>query len=245
MDSLIRELSSTGVGCSIDGKCINSISYADDMVLLSPSVSALRRLLRICERYAEAHGLRYNTDKSEIIVFKAGTKSYSMPSVTLNNEPLRRVERVKYLGHWITESLADDLDMSRERRALSVRANMLARRFAKCTAEAKVTLFRAYCQAFYTCSLWVKHTLTAYSALRVQYNNGFRTLMGLPRFCSASGMFADAGVDSFAAIMRKRSASLMRRVRGSSNSYLQLIASRMDTECPFMKKWTQMHARNL
>ncbi|XP_041972272.1 uncharacterized protein LOC121728202 [Aricia agestis] len=81
---------------------------------------------------------------------------------------------------------------------------------------------------FYTCSLWNTYTLRAYNALRVQFNNAFRMLLGLPRYCSASGMFAEARVDCFYATMRKRCASLVRRVRGSTNSILAMIASRLD-----------------
>lgn len=53
INQLIVELGKAKVGCSIQGKIVNSISYADDMALLSPSVRALRNLLAICERYAE------------------------------------------------------------------------------------------------------------------------------------------------------------------------------------------------
>ncbi|XP_013171402.1 PREDICTED: uncharacterized protein LOC106120594 [Papilio xuthus] len=165
MDGLIRELSGTGIGCSIDGTMIN-ISYADDMVLLSPSLSGLRKLISICECYAEAQGLKYNSTKSELMLFKAGSKTYDIPPVKLNNHPLKRVERVKYLEHWVTDTLNDDLDLERERRALSVRANMLARRFAQCTIPVKITLFKAYCQSLYTCSLWFKRSQRAYNALR-------------------------------------------------------------------------------
>lgn len=115
-----------------------------------------------------------------------------------------------------------------ERRAMSVRCNMLARRFARCTEQVKVTLFRAFCQTFYTCSLWTKYTQRTYNALRVQYNNAFRVLMGLPRYCSASGMFAEARVDGFHAIIRKRSACLMARVRGSPSAILAACADRWD-----------------
>lgn len=197
IDRLIRGLSNSNVGCSIDGMCANN-SYADDMVLLSPSIRALRKLIRICERYAEEHGLRYNAVKSELMVFKSGRKTYeTVPSVILNGSilKLKQVSQFKYLGHWVTETLADDVDMDRERRALSIRGNMLARRFARCTAEVKATLFRAYCQSFYTCSLWVKYTKKTYDTLRVQYNNAFRALMWLPRHCGASGMFADARIE--------------------------------------------------
>ncbi|XP_063626448.1 uncharacterized protein LOC134798051 [Cydia splendana] len=71
INSLIEELSSADVGCSVDGCFVNNISYADYMVLLSPSVNGLRILLDICERYAVAHGLKYNVKKKvKITLFK-------------------------------------------------------------------------------------------------------------------------------------------------------------------------------
>lgn len=152
----------------------------------------------------------------------------NIPPLILNGTALRRVFKFKYLGHVLTPSLKDDEDIERERRALSVRANMIARRFARCSLKVKLTLFRAYCTNFYTCSLWAGYTQRTYNALRVQYNNAFRVLVGLPRFCSASGMFADAQIDCFYATMREMCASLVNRVRASSNSILSMIASRLD-----------------
>jgi exonuclease III len=242
MDELIDGLSSTGIGCSIGGTMVNNISYADDMVLLCPSTSALVKLLRVCEEYAVIHGLRYNTSKSELLVFKAGNKAFeSLPPIFLCGAPVRRVTRFKYLGHWVTDNLQDDADIERERRALAVRCNMLSRRFARCDRNVKITLFKAYCQTFYTCSLWTNYTKKAFNALRIQYNNGFRMLLGLPRFCSASGMFAEARTDGFSAIIRKRTASLMRRVRDSSNSLVRLVLE--SPACAVWKHWDSVHMR--
>lgn len=241
MNRLIEELSNTPMGCSVGGKVINNISYADDMVLLSPCISALRKLLAVCESYAAAHGLKYNATKSELLVFKAGNKTYDIvPPVVLDGTPLKKVTKFKYLGHWVVETLCDDLDIERERRALAVRCNMLARRFARSSEGVKITLFRAFCQSFYTCALWVSFTQRAVNALRVQYNNAFRVMMGLPRYCSASGMFAAAGVPGFHAITRSRIASLMRRVRSSTNSILSTLAERVD--CPIIRHWDEAHA---
>jgi hypothetical protein len=229
VNALIEELSSTNVGCHVDGVCVNNISYADDMVLLSASICGLRRLVSICEEYATSHGLTYNVKKSQLMVFGDGNKAYdNIPPVNINKISIQRVVKFKYLGHVLTPDLKDDEDLERERRALSVRANMLARRFARCSREVKITLFRAFCTSFYTCNLWARYTQKAYNALRIQYNNAFRVLLRLPRYCSASGMFAEAGVDCFYATMRKRCASLVRRVRASGNSILNMIAGRLD-----------------
>ncbi|XP_073959129.1 uncharacterized protein [Choristoneura fumiferana] len=240
VNALIEELSGTRVGCHIDQVCVNNLSYADDMVLLSASVCGLRKLLGVCETYAASHGLIYNACKSQYMVFEAGrNRTVEVPHIYLNGTPLDRVEHFKYLGHVVAADLKDNMDIERERRALAVRANMIARRFARCSREVKVTLFRAYCTSLYTCSLWAQYTQRAYGALRVQYNNAFRVLMGLPRFCSASGMFAEARVDCFYAALRKRAASLVRRVRASPNRVLSMIAGRLD--CAYMTHCGKLH----
>ncbi|CAK1598235.1 unnamed protein product [Parnassius mnemosyne] len=236
VNQLIERLSSTHVGCHIDDICFNNISYADDMVLLSPSINALRTLLSICETYAEAHGLKYNANKSQLLIFKAGKHQPSrVPPVVLDGVPLKLVDSFKYLGHIVTADLRDDEDIERERRALTVRANMLARRFTRCTDTVKITLFKAFCQSFYSSALWVTYTRRAYNALRVQYNNAFRMLLRLPWHCSASGMFAQARADTFSAIIRKKTASLLQRLRNSNNSILRAISVRYD--CPIQKHW--------
>lgn len=205
------------------------------MVLLSASICGLRRLIATCEDYAATHGLVYNIKKSQYMVFEAGGARCPdyVPPICLNSVPLDRVDQFKYLGHIVTADLRDHADLERERRALSKRANMLARRFARCSDGVKITLFRAYCTSMYTCSLWANYSQKSYSTLRVQFNNAFRAVLGLPRYCSASGMFAWARTDCFHATMRKRCASLVRRVRASSNTVLSMIANRLD--CPYVR----------
>lgn len=204
------------------------------MVLLAPSISALRKLVNFCEAYAASHGLQYNVKKSEFMVFAPkGKAPEHVPPIKMNGTTLNRVIQFKYLGHIITEYLNDEADMERERRALTVRANMLVRRFSRCSSEVKITLFKAYCQSFYTSSLWTTYTQKALNTLRVQYNNAFRMLLGLPRFCSASGMFAEARTDGFAACMRKKVASMMSRLHGTTNTILNTVADKWDS--PFFK----------
>ncbi|XP_073956516.1 uncharacterized protein [Choristoneura fumiferana] len=205
------------------------------MALLAPSNGALNELISICEKYAASHGLVYNVRKTVYMVFQApgvDAPDVSLP-VLLNGAPVDRVNQFKYLGHFLTDNLKDDADVERERRALAVRANMLARRFARCTEAVKITLFRAYCTSLYTGALWVACTQRSLASLRVQYNNAFRALLGLPRFCSASAMFAGARVDNFTAVLRKKMASLLIRIRGSPNSLLKTLAVR--NECSIMQ----------
>ncbi|CAH2236747.1 jg16985 [Pararge aegeria aegeria] len=110
-----------------------------------------------------------------MMVFKAPKQRLRhVPPVYLDGVPLKVVEK---LNIWVTLSRANSHeDIERERRALAVRGNMLARRFARCTVDVKSTLFKAFCQSFYTGGLRMTYTRRAYNALRVQYNHAFRML---------------------------------------------------------------------
>ena len=47
-DDLNNHLQASGVGCYVEGARVNLLSYADDMVLLAPMVTALQTLLEVC-----------------------------------------------------------------------------------------------------------------------------------------------------------------------------------------------------
>ena len=55
MNDLQLELNGCRVGCHIGNLSCNTIAYADDMVVLSPSAKDLNCILGICERYAKKH----------------------------------------------------------------------------------------------------------------------------------------------------------------------------------------------
>ncbi|CAH2228156.1 jg12486 [Pararge aegeria aegeria] len=68
------------------------------MVLLSPSINGIRKLLHICEEYElyyemrRNHGLKYNVRKSEMVVFRAGKGPERIPPVLLDGTPVQVVE---------------------------------------------------------------------------------------------------------------------------------------------------------
>ena len=44
--------------------------YADDIVLLAPTVRAMRRLLSVCDDFASKYDVVFNASKSKCLVFK-------------------------------------------------------------------------------------------------------------------------------------------------------------------------------
>mgnify|MGYP000135563303 CR=1 FL=1 len=60
------------LGCMND-TMFNHLLYADDIVLIAPSASALQLLLNLCEDYAQGHDILYNFKKLSACV--SGLKS--------------------------------------------------------------------------------------------------------------------------------------------------------------------------
>ena len=49
IDDIVTKLKSLGLGCNTILTCIRIFLYADDIMLISPSVSMLQTMLHLCE----------------------------------------------------------------------------------------------------------------------------------------------------------------------------------------------------
>ena len=130
MDDLSIKLNYIKVGCTIGTTLINHLMYADDLVLLSPSTIGLSLLLSVCSAYGIEHDIKYNSAKSNVLIFRCNKmKDIRIPNFELNNVLLTRVTKYKYIGHCISDDLRDDDDMARQYRQIYVQANALLRQF--------------------------------------------------------------------------------------------------------------------
>lgn len=68
---------------------------------------------------------------------------------------------IKYLRDIIRDDLSDVVDINRQRTAITLRANMITRRFRLCTDKVKSILFPTYCMYLYIAELWTKYTQNA------------------------------------------------------------------------------------
>jgi len=67
IDSIVDRVRDSGLGCYLRMTCFSILMYADDIVLLAPSVHALQLLLRICEDELSRLDMRLNNNKSVCI----------------------------------------------------------------------------------------------------------------------------------------------------------------------------------
>ena len=226
IDTLSSELSQKQIGCCLGNMMFNHLIYADDMLLLCPSAKGLQTLIDICIKYANGHDIIFNSSKTCCMLFQSSKNKIKSPSsVYLDGDIISFVNSHKYLGVKLSESSKDNEDVLRQTRSFYIRANMLIRKFAKCSYDVKIKLFNSYCSAMYCSHLWSNVNNQVLKKVRVSYNNAFRKFLGYPRDCSASGMFVSNRLNTFDSLWRQQIYNFCTRIEKSNNSLVKTILS--------------------
>jgi hypothetical protein len=79
IDELLISILKAGVGCYIGGIFIGAFAYADDIVLVAPSATALWRLLTICDDYAREYRIAFNAAKSKCLIISPSKCRWLQP----------------------------------------------------------------------------------------------------------------------------------------------------------------------
>ena len=103
IDDIVGLLQSSGLGCYFKGTPICVILYADEIMLISPSVTGLQEMLVICEQHLSFLELA-NPKKSVCIRFGPRFDKVSSLLSTASGQQLAWVETCRYLGVFLQSS---------------------------------------------------------------------------------------------------------------------------------------------
>ena len=78
IDDIFKSIFSEDIGCRIDVNKFNVLSYADDIVLISPSAGGLRLLMNIFNDSVGVHRLYLNVNKTKIMFFRNKKKVFKV-----------------------------------------------------------------------------------------------------------------------------------------------------------------------
>jgi len=112
---------------------------------------------------------------------KTKRMTVTFPKFTFDGNSLQCVKTFEYLGHIITDTLSDDDDIYREIRNIFIRTNILTRRFAKCSVDVKIILFRAYYICLCDAGLWSRYKAGSFNKLLSCYNKCLEMVFGFKR----------------------------------------------------------------
>ena len=130
---------------------VGALGYADDIILLCPSVVGLNKMIRICEEYAEKHHILFNGKKSKYLIF--GTYKYNH-TVRVNDEIVERCDSAMYLGHKLHTKNTQDVLIDHAIEKLNGSFHGFMSRFRSCNVTCKNKLFHQYCSSMYGSQLW-------------------------------------------------------------------------------------------
>ena len=187
VDDLLIALSRAGVGCFIGSTFVGALAYADDIVIMAPTATAMRKLLAICEHYAHEYCISFNACKSKCMTVMPTMSAKSSTPYRLFDEckfyidgaPIESVHSFTHLGHLITSSLADDDDIMKCCGTFAGQVNNVFCYFRKLNSFTRYKLFRSYCTSLYGCELWSLDNC-AIEKLCTAWRRGLRKVWNIP-----------------------------------------------------------------
>ena len=76
-----------------------ALVYADDITLISPSMTGLRKMSSICEQYAFVYDILFNGSKRKLLFFKDHCCNVSTLSIAVCGQLVEMSDTAVHLGH--------------------------------------------------------------------------------------------------------------------------------------------------
>ena len=158
IDTLFLQLEDSGLGCSIDGQFVGVFGYADDIVMLSPSLEELQNMVDICKKFCDTHGIKISVDrdpkKSKTKTVAFNCKSKNLSSVILNNIPIPWSDNYKHLGHYIYSDEDMFHDLNAKCGEFNSKVHALRQEIGDQNPMVFMKLVNIYLANFYGSNLW-------------------------------------------------------------------------------------------
>jgi len=103
------------------------------------------------------------------------------------------------------------------------RTNILVRRFAKCSVDVKIRLFRSYCICFFDIALWMNVKQSIVKKLEYAYVKCLKNVFNFHKFASVTGMLLELGLPSFRTLRHNAVLRFSSRVSKSCNTLVRTV----------------------
>ena len=185
IDDLFKILRKKRNGCWVNSFFVGIVGYADDLLLIAPSIDSLQDMVKSCEKYGASHNLTFSTHsdikkcKTKCMAFIK--KQRPLRHIKLNGNNLPWVDSFKHLGVKVgnkSNGLAQDL---MAKRALYVnKVNELTQEFHYADPSTKIKINNIFNTSFYGCQLWDLFSNEA-ERLGKSWNISQRIMLDIPR----------------------------------------------------------------
>jgi endonuclease/exonuclease/phosphatase family metal-dependent hydrolase len=159
IDDLFKMLRKKKSGCWINGEFYGILGYADDILLLSPTLDGLQDMVNTCSTYANTHNLSFSTNTNTA---KCKTKCMAilntereLRNIKLNGNDLPWVSSAKHLGTLI-ENIEHGItrDIMEKRATYINRNNELLQELYFAHPQTIIKVNNIYNTSFYGSMIW-------------------------------------------------------------------------------------------
>ena len=183
IDDLFTEMRTRKTGCWVGDTFGGILGYADDLLLMAPTLDGLQDMIQTCERYAKEHNLVFSTHtnptKCKTKCMASLKKDRELRKLCLGGMELPWVKTSKHLGCTIEQNLKMKKDLMEKRAIYISRVNELMQEFHFAYPLVKVKINNIFNSYFYGSSLWDLFGTEA-TRLEKSWNVSQRIMLKLP-----------------------------------------------------------------
>ena len=246
-NGLFEELRRLKIGCWLGRDYVGALGYADDLFLLAPTIDGLQDMLKVCERYAGEHNLKFSTNtnpnKSKTKCMAFLSKDRPLRKLKLCGHELPWVEKGKHLGVKVTNDprsiLGEDV---MEKRARYIQSNNeLMQEFSFTHSRTKAFVNRVFNSHFYGSVLWnlyERESNMLYNTWSVSVRKMFRVDRKTHRYL----IEPMSRMQHIKSALRQRFIGFMKRLASSRKSVLRHAFKVFSKDC---RSTTGANVRNI
>jgi hypothetical protein len=154
VNDIIKLIQQSNFGCKIGIINVSIFLYADDIILLAPSVDALQRMLILCENHLRQLDMALNAKKSVCLRIGARYKDDCHQITTLTGESLCWVDKCRYLGVVIIAAKRFSISLTNNKQSFYRSCNAIFSKIGHCASEEVIIkLISAKCMPMLTYGL--------------------------------------------------------------------------------------------
>ncbi len=198
-----------------------AVAFADDINLLTPTFKGLKKLVSICEKYAEEYDIKFNGTNSTYMVYEGRNRVVHHADVYVNGEKVEQVTTADHLDHRL--STTDKTSMITTAVSSFWKSFYLfMTNFGCCYSVVKNKHFKQYCCFFYGAPLWSVYN---YEPMCVAWRKALKIIWNVPRqtHCRLIALLSDSA--PLAVQLKVRCVKFMCKALEHDNPVVKYVAT--------------------
>lgn len=223
VNSFIVLLRQLDVGCHVNWMYVGCLLYADDMLLLSPSVMGLQKMLDLCLSTSNLLALKFNANKSFCMAIGKHSK-FAISPMLLGDDNVAWVHSIKYLGIKVTGGKSLMFDSDSIKQSFFAASNCIYAHAKHLDEIVHLSLQECYSLPILSYVVAaLKYNSKQYQELNACWNSVYRIIFGFHKYESVKTFICGLGRLDFHHLTRVSRAKFYMRLFTSDHALLKSL----------------------